>query len=389
MNIMQRGVVTLLRSAITGECLPLPEGFDLEGADVLIKRQGLVPLVYPGAYNCGIDTQNDQMKEYKKLYFANMIRNEQQMMKVRKLFAVFDANGIDYVPMKGCILKGLYPQPEMRTMGDADVLIRIEQYDNIKNVMNRFGFTEDIWSHYDVHWSSKELLVELHYRLFSEEHEDICRYFEDGWSKVQKTSGSRYDFTAEDHYMYIFTHMTKHFRFGGVGARHITDLYVYRRTHPEMDEQQLDRVLEQLNLLKFHRNIQKVLAVWFEGAADEYVTDLITTYVFSGGAFGTLENELHSRELIRAQNSSGINHSKMRSILKMTFPPLSYLRLSYNVLFDHPWLFPVFWVVRWFDILLNRRTNIKKKGKLLLQISDEKISRHKQMLHEMGIDYYS
>lgn len=38
----------------------------------------------------------------------------------------FDAGGIDYMPLKGSILKDLYPRHEMRMMGDADILIRME-----------------------------------------------------------------------------------------------------------------------------------------------------------------------------------------------------------------------------------------------------------------------
>ena len=38
MNTMQQGVITLLRSAITGEKLPLPGGFDLEAVYPELKK---------------------------------------------------------------------------------------------------------------------------------------------------------------------------------------------------------------------------------------------------------------------------------------------------------------------------------------------------------------
>lgn len=36
----------------------------------------------------------------------------------------FEKNGIDYAPIKGSVVREYYPRPELRTMGDADVLIK-------------------------------------------------------------------------------------------------------------------------------------------------------------------------------------------------------------------------------------------------------------------------
>ena len=40
------------------------------------------------------------------------------------LITPLDENGIDYMPLKGACLKLIYPQPELRLMGDADILIK-------------------------------------------------------------------------------------------------------------------------------------------------------------------------------------------------------------------------------------------------------------------------
>ena len=61
MNDLQKGILTLVRSAITGEKLPLPAGFRLEEADRLIRDHSLLPLAYQGAYNCGISPKEPLM----------------------------------------------------------------------------------------------------------------------------------------------------------------------------------------------------------------------------------------------------------------------------------------------------------------------------------------
>ena len=54
MNIQYQGLFVLIKSALTGQKLPLPEGFVPEEADELIRSQSLVPLIYRGAFNCSI-----------------------------------------------------------------------------------------------------------------------------------------------------------------------------------------------------------------------------------------------------------------------------------------------------------------------------------------------
>ena len=70
MDITQQGVVTLIRSTINGEKLSLPEGFTPEAADELIRKQGLLPLVYQGAYLCGIDAHKKLLQDMGISYFS-------------------------------------------------------------------------------------------------------------------------------------------------------------------------------------------------------------------------------------------------------------------------------------------------------------------------------
>ena len=388
MDITQQGVIILIKSALTGQALALPEGFSLEAADSLVRRQALLPLVYQGAYQCGIDTGSEIMRQYQKQYFRLLLHSEQQMHAVNQIFRAFEENQIDYLPLKGCVLKGLYPKPEMRAMGDADILIRKEQYDRIKEVMQALDFCEESVSSYDTHWKNPALFAELHHGLFADDQEDLCRYFGDCWGKAVSDAGNRYTFTAEDTFVYIFAHMTKHFRFGGIGARQVVDLFVYRQANPQMDEVRVERIMEQLHLLEFYRNIRRLLEVWFEDAPVDPVSACITSYIFSGGNWGTAENLFYSKELLRAKRAGRIGHSRFRAVLRAVFPPLDHMQHSYNVLYRYPWLRPVFWVVRWFDILLHRRHNLRKKGKIVLGITDEGVSAHQKLMNSMGLDYH-
>ena len=385
MNVNHQGLVLLLRSAITGESLPLPEGFCLENIDELVRSQSLSMMVYQGAFNCGISRDSELMKQYHAIYYSKMLKSEQQLRAIRRLFQAFEQNGIDYLPLKGCNLKGMYPQPELRPMGDADVLIRVEQYDKIRPIMEGLSYTEKKESHYDFCWNSPALYVELHKRLFGDDEVDLYRFFGDGWSLATKGDGYRYHMSPEDEFVYVFCHMMKHFRFCGIGARQIVDLYVYRQAHPQMDEAKVEQRMHALQLTEFYHNMQQLLRVWFEGQACDPVTDYITAYVFSNGNWGSGENKMYSEEIIRAKK--GVKNARSKSFLKALFPPMAYMQLSYNVMYRHPWLYPVFWVVRAFRILIYRRKRIKMRMGFIKNMSDEKVEAHRDALAYMGLNY--
>ena len=387
MKPLYEGLLMLLRSAVTGDKMSLPEEFSLEEADGLIKKQSLLTLAYRGAYQCGISTKTELMEQYKQLYFRHMMQSEQQMRALERIFAAFEANGIDYLPLKGSKLKSLYPQPELRLMGDADILIRLEQYEKIKPIMESLGFTEEHESPYDLCWRNSALYVELHKRLFGPNQMDLCSYFGIGWERALPECGFRWTLSREDEFVYIFSHMAKHFRFCGIGARQIVDLYVYRKAYPEMDESKIEMTMAKVGLLEFYRNIRHLLRVWFEGEQSNPVCECITDFVFHSGNFGTTQNKLYAEELLKANKSGTIRNAKWKSFWQTLFPPLSDMQLSYNVLYKHPVLLPLFWVIRWFDVLIHRRKNIGQKMRIIHNMDDEKVENHRQLMEFMGLRY--
>ena len=144
MDATQKGVLTLVRSAITGEKYSLPEDFDLEQAYPMFRKHGILALAYDGAVRCGVDKGHPVMQKLFQDYLQCLVRSERQMQAIEKLCAAFEEHGVDYMPLKGCNLKKLYPKPELRQMGDADILIRMEQYDDVRRIASEQGFWEKV-----------------------------------------------------------------------------------------------------------------------------------------------------------------------------------------------------------------------------------------------------
>lgn len=387
MNHIQRGVVTLLKSAITGEKCPLPEGFCLEEALPIFRQHHMITLAYAGAAGCGISPREPVMQQLFQSYLKAMLVSERQMKDVSRIFSAFDENGIDYLPLKGSKMKTLYPKPELRIMGDADILIRMEQYDRIRPIMVSLGFTEGGETDHELVWESPALHLELHKRVVPTYDQDYYAYFGDGWDRAVPEAGTRYAMSREDEFIFLFTHFCKHYRYGGIGCRHVADLWVWLRTYPDMDEGYIRAELEKLKLLAFYENIRALIACWFGSGEKSEKTDYITEFILSCGSWGTMENFLQSLALRDAASGGSVRSNRAAGILRALFPPLQTMAKRYSVLHKAAWLLPVFWPVRWVTALLFRRENIRAEQKFQQAVTEDKVTLRQQALQYVGLDF--
>ena len=387
MNELQKGIICLLKSAATGEPEMLPSAFSLEGAWDVLSKQGLRPLAYQGALNCGVSSELPIMQKLLAFYYRHMIHSERQMRALQCVLDSFEKNGIDHMPLKGCNLKSLYPKPELRAMGDADILIRVEQLPQCAQVMEELGFQLKLESDHTDNWQSEDLYLELHKSLVSPEDEDYYAYYSIGWQIAKKGQGSRYDLTPEDTFVFLITHFAHHYRISGIGCRHVLDLYVFRSAYPELDEDYIRVELQKLNLLKFYENILHLLSVWFEDAPGNPVTELMTAYIFSGGNWGTMEMQLYAQELKKVRRKGDVKGSRGRSLVYVIFPPLRVIKNRYQILRRVPVLLPVMWVVRWFSVLLFSRDRMRKKWGILQGMNDSTVLDHQNAMAAVGLEY--
>lgn len=387
MNIQQRGIILLMKSAITRQAYPLPEGFDLEPELPLIRKHHISAMVYDGACRCGISPQTPVMQQLFMDYCRYLRKSEAQMAAVRKIFDAFDAQGIDYMPLKGCKLKQLYPAPELRTMGDADILIRLEQYPTIEPIMRELGFQADHESDHEIVWRSDALYLELHKRVVQTDVEDFYGYFGEGWKLAKHQTGTRYAMSADDEMIYLFTHFSKHYRQAGIGCRHLTDLWVFRRANPQLNESYIYGELEKMQLHIFYENILRLMDVWFADAPSDEKMDHMTDFIMCNGSWGTTRNRLLSGAVAASKHSRLAYHTRLRYICIRLFPGVKILRGKYTILKKAPWLLPVVWLIRPFYKLLFERKSLSEHQQTL-EILDEKEVRFRQeMLTYVGLDY--
>ncbi len=384
MDSKQRGVIDIVYSALTGAKISLPKDFDFLKGVKTARRHKIEVMFYYGALNCGFGQDEPLMQELFTLVCGNIAVSEQQKYDIKEIFSAFDEQEIDYLPLKGVVLKNIYPMPEMRSMSDADILIKTEQYDMIKPIMLKLGYKEITESDHEFIWKKQNIHIELHKRLIPSYNKDYYSYFGDGWSLAKLKNGMSYSMTDEDQMIYLFTHFAKHYRDAGIGIKHMTDLWVYRKSRPQLDEKYIKKELTALQLYDFYVNIINTLAVWFDGKEAGEKTDFITEVIFNSGVYGTGKARVLSEAVKISKSTQNV---KIKKFLNLTFLPYNNMCLKYPFLKKVPFLLPIMWIYRILTVILFKGDRVKYKKQTIDQMSAENINNYQDALNFVGLDF--
>lgn len=387
MNPLHQGVIALLKAAITGQAVALPTEFDIEKAYPLLRSHSVTAMGYAGGLKCGLSKGLPTMQKLRQDYFSAMGKSQGQIDAVANLCRVFNDNGIDHMPLKGCIMKKLYPAHELRSMGDADILIRVEQYPRIREIMEALGYRMVMESDHELVWETDQLHLELHKRLVPSVNQDYFRYYGDGWFFAKEKEEYGFSMTEEDAFVYLLTHFAKHYRSGGIGCRHMADIWVYLKAYPHMDEAYLRQELTKLGLWEFYENLRRTVLAWFEDGTHDEKTEWITNTVFAGGSWGVNKNREIADILRRIPEGEKAGKGKLRWFFGRAFPPLQQMRYRYPVLRKAPILLPFCWLVRWAQGLCFRNKHVTKVYQKLQNTSSSEIEAYAQSLEFVGLGF--
>ena len=387
MQALQRGIIDLVKACLTKEKAEIGSEFDWDAAYEIGRKHDIIPMLYYGAAESGIQPPEEVRRKLRLVTIKCTMLDRNQRSEVEKIEQSFEARGIDYLPLKGVAMKQRYPRPELRTMGDADILIREEQYADIRPIMDELGLTEILESDHELVWDKPGLLhLELHKRLIPSYNKDYYAYYGDGWKLAQKTESNRYAMRAEDEFIYLFTHYAKHFRDGGVGIRQVADLFVFLRTYPELDGQYIETELAKLSLDVFYRNTRATLSTWFENGRNTDMTDFITEKLFASGSFGKDEDHVVASG-VRAAATEKPELVKWHKRIQIIFPSAKAMSKNYPVLKSCKLLLPFVWVHRWVKVLLFKRGNIQRNFDRINTLTAENIRERQAELNYIGLNF--
>lgn len=350
---------SLLSSVLNGnEPKPLPEGTDLEELYEFQLSQSVANMAYLALKKLNIPA--DKLKSFADEYKMTVLREARFELAGQQVFEELEKAEIPYIPLKGIIMKKLYPQESLRSFTDYDIYIA-DKGEQVKSVMEALGFEVRKTAEYDVAYFKKpSLYFEMHSKLFEESY-SFDGYFENPFHKAVLQNGSNFCYLLknEDFFIHLFCHLYKHFTFGGCGIRQFMDIYVLMKQE-SLDYNYIERELEALRLTGFYNTVKKVNRVIFDCEKPNKDILEICEYIFSNGTFGTDKiialNEFNNK-------SKNMLWWKAKYFASRWGLSYSSMKKRYKFLKRLPFLLPFCWIHKGFCVLFFKRDVLKAQVK--------------------------
>lgn len=386
LNDQYRSVINIVNAGILGKTVSLGDNFDLSSLYSLAKNHQIFGIVFSGVSSLGISSD---LPIYKKLFsgaLSELVFHEEQSAVLKCLFEEFNNKNISYMPLKGSELKKLYPKPELRVMSDADILIKLAEYDKISSILNSQGFVYEYESDHEIVWKKDRITIELHKHLIPSYNRRLYAYFGTGWSHAFKTNDGYYKMNENDEFIFVFTHFAKHYRDGGVGIKQLLDIKLMLSNY-DIDLDYVKAKLKELRLDVFFANVQNALNVWFDDQISDEVSDLIISTIIKSGAYGTATNRENANSLrANGGHKVGSKRAKISVLRKKLFPPVSSLKERYNCLNKAPFLLPIVWICRIVSVPFRKKSLTRNLEDYNKTSSEQTVTMEKS-LKLVGLDF--
>ncbi|MDO5124200.1 MAG: nucleotidyltransferase family protein [Eubacteriales bacterium] len=377
-NLYQYGrYAASLIASVSDDTTPPEPSFEINW-DTLYDfaiEQNISALILPAIKKLNIPAE--VFEKFDKDKYQKMAREARMCIEAQNVFDALSQNDIDYIKMKGIVIKDFYPLSYMRTFGDIDLYVGEIDRGQVKSVMENLGYKAEHSNESHDGYEKGRFSFEMHSSILPKHYRDILsKPFEHS----ENDCADPHSFVLEKNYFYLhlITHLYKHFAFGGCGIRLYCDLYFFEKAHPDLDFDFIEATLKKYNFDEFYTHTKKLLEIFFCGGESDERYDLIMDYIFANGVQG-------DQDLMRMHE----NH-RLRFIDKVQFIAHNWfgyeiLSLKYPTLKKAPVLLPVFWVVRLVDPLFRNRKVVKARAEDLKIMNSKKFKDAKTARELVGI----
>ena len=220
---MNSDLITILSDFINNKPTAIPV---LEETIALAKSHQVLPIVY---------YQTKETSLYQSYLQAVSVYTQRKALLAKITEAFSD---IPFYTVKGISAAQYYPVPQLRTMGDCDIIVHECDKERAKGKIVSIGFTDHTgeWDDMEWHFQKQGLDFELHHRLLYDEavNTEAEKAFADSaWDYVKG-----HELDVSFHFVFLLVHLKKHMLNRGVGIRQFMDLAVMSK-NAELDRERV------------------------------------------------------------------------------------------------------------------------------------------------------
>ena len=331
----------------------------------LAKHHSSKAILYAALTSTKAQVSEEYLKKLEEYYLLTLRKAVLFDKERNELYEYLNNNQIDYLPLKGIILKDYYLDPYTREFADNDILFDEKKDKLVKDFFVKKDYTVELFkkSNHDVYIKEPFYNFEMHRALFGEtgDNKKNIVYFKDYLSKAPIKENYEHQLNKEDFYIYFTAHTYKHFHVSGCGIRTLIDYYLYLKNN-ELDFDYINKELEQLDLVDFSNNIKSLsIKIFNDESLDDKELDMLL-YIASSGTYGTLEHSV----------AKGVKEKgKFRYFMSRVFPPYRFYKSAYPWAYYCPILIPIAWLCRFFRILFKNPKKATNELKTIKNYKEE------------------
>lgn len=323
----------------------IPEGLSVEDL-VKIAADSHMNYLILGAL-IRLPLEEDEIKALRSRLMSSTMKTLQQVCAARDIQEVFEKEGIRNQVLKGAVMKHIYPRPEMREMSDIDFMVYETNFDKAEEILTRCGFEkEQAVKHHVIFRKKPYLICEMHWSLYEQtvDKEQYLYYKDQFRAKLKEGCQYTYEFSKEDFYVYLISHMAKHFYENGCGIRNLLDIYIYQKVYGNiLNKELVAKELEKCGLTEFERHARRLAEIWLTDTESTEFYNHMFMYMLDCGIYGKSENGIWgqlAKQAVEEKESKGMLR------LRYYFPAMDYMKEYYPWVEKNKVLLPVAWMIR-------------------------------------------
>lgn len=364
-------LIRVLSSFLNNKPLNEPVS-DWNGLISLAKRQSVYGMLYPPIEKSDFLPEREICANLESAYFLTIQNMMNYEFVKNKIVSAFDKSGITAVFFKGIVVKDCYPVPELRTMGDIDFFVRLDERERSDKVLMSLGAIKESGVEPIYTYWLNGILLEVH-TAFSDKmynKDKASAVYKDIWNNIEKHSEYTHIPSPQFHLMLLIIHTFRHFTNVGCGIRLFMDIGVFFEHYKDkIDVDKLKRDLEECEIDTFSKLAFYLNHRWFgyediyESEYDEQIYKDVTDYIMACGTFGFDFGTTGGKTVrVRLTDKKGIGRffTKVTLFLQRTFPTYTKMKQKYVFVKKCPILLPVGYIVNIFSQLKRRGKHVTK-----------------------------
>ncbi len=401
MNTTEKQFIDLLSNSIRNEvCKKKYDNVDWNELINLSRKHKIEGLIYSALNKTELleNIDEDKVKDLKKEVFFTGVTQISNMSKLEKVFNEFSKENVPVIVLKGLVVREYYPQPEQRSMSDADIFVKAKDINKSKKILIDLGYTEidAEASHHIKYIKSGYPMIELHWHVMKRDgfSDELDLFEDDIWDRTieVKVKGAKVlSLGYEDLALHLCMHMAAHLAASGFGVRQIADLVllVEKKGHlidwtlfinkaEEFGFKKFIIIMFKICNILFSMDIPKEMAVY--KIDDEEMFESLISTIFDGGVYGKKDMASNFANQVAFNykgKDSNATIGAIRRYFRFIFPSIETMSDKYSYARKIRILTPIAWIHHLFSGIFRKEYNFTDKIRFLTKGAKESVEKNK------------